>query len=177
MWTLSSRKDKGWSSVITNIIFFSRMVVRANVNKPIQKYCVVCLGSGTPLGDKLCRTFLMGQTFTSVRVFYVWFVWVWGAETEPTKSIPKSSQSLEHPHCGHWFGENTLAGVPNQRTMPVETAQHLSLELLQKSLRQNVLRVGFWRGRARWASLEAAFCFQIASSVCLVWFCWHKDLW
>lgn len=74
----------------------------ANVNKPTPKYCVVCLGSGTTLGDKLCRTFFMGQVFRSVRVFYVWFVWVWGAEAEPTKSIPKSYQSLEHPHRGHW---------------------------------------------------------------------------
>lgn len=150
-----------------NIIFFSRIVLRTNVNKLTQKYCVICLVSGTTLGDKLCRTFFMGQIFRSVHVLYVWFVWVSGAEAEPTKSIPKSYQSLEHPHCVHWVQWKYLGWGAKPENRACGNSPAPKPVAVAKTIEKNMLRVGFWRGRARWASLETTFCFQIARSVCL----------
>lgn len=45
----------------------------------------------------------------------------------PQKAFPNLTNAWNTHTVGTEFNENILAGVPNQRKVPVETAQHLSL--------------------------------------------------
>lgn len=163
--------------MITNIIFFSRMVLRANVNKPTQKYCVVCLESGTTLGDKLCRTFFMRQIFRSVHVFYVWFVWVWGAEAEPTKSIPKSYQSLEHPHCVHWLRWKYLGWGAKPENSACGNSPAPKPVAVAKTIETKYVEGKVFSGKSK-VSKPGSFLFSNSQvNLSYMWFCWHEDLW